>query len=568
MEYGVGPELPIYSGGLGILAGDHLKAASDLGIPLVGVGLFYHHGYFRQEINPDGWQIEKYPLVDPETGGLQTLVNAQNKPVSVAVDIEDRAVNIQAHLKQVGTVPLILLTTNVESNCPEDQMITAHLYGAAYKGDTQTRIRQEMVLGMGGKKMLDKLGFSVGVYHMNEGHSAFLTIARVEELVREGMHVEEALLRVRANQIFTNHTPVPAGNDIFEQGVLKQELKPVIFTLGQGFAALQEKANHIPDAPRGTWSQARFALSNSANTNAVSRLHAETMAKAWGQDKVDYVTNGVHHSWMDEDIKQMIDPDQKRFVKNHIDPDYLKERMTDIDLGQFRHLRGRKRLTLVNFAHEYSEKPYFDPEVLTVGFARRAATYKRLDLLSTDPDRLLKLITDPDYPVQIIMAAKAHPQDEDGKEVIQRMVRLGRDPKFKRNVLFIPDYDSRIAKTLVTGSDVWMNVPMKPQEASATSGMKSGINGGRQWSVDDGWMNEVPDRYYFKIEDDLNPGVVATRMYDMLGNIIAPQFYSSKGQSDGWLRQTLASMEYIISHFSAQRMVQGYNTRFYQPLMR
>lgn len=568
-EYCVRENLPIYSGGLGVLAGDHLKAADDLRIPLIGVGLFYHHGYFRQEISPDGWQMERYPLVDPQTANLQTLVDADDRPVSVNVGIEDRSVKVQACLEQVGTIPLVLLTTNVEENSWEDKMITAHLYGAAYKGDTQTRIRQEMILGMGGKKMLDQLGFRIGIYHMNEGHSAFLTIARVEELVGKGLSVEEALGQIRTNQIFTNHTPVPAGNDTFEPHVLKQELQFTIFALGyHGFTALQDRANHIEGAPAGTWSQARFALRTSSRTNAVSRLHADTMAKAWGEGSVEYITNGVHISWIDDDIRDMIDPNEPRFAQSHTDPTYLEERLAGIDLNQLRRLRGQKRLKLVNFAAEYTNTPYFDPEVLTIGFARRAATYKRLALLFTDPDRLLSIIKNQTHPVQIIMAAKSHPQDNGGKEVIQKLVKFSRDPAFNHHVLFIPDYDSRIAKTLVVGSDVWMNVPVKPKEASGTSGMKSGMNGGRQWSVDDGWIAELPEKHYLKIEDDPNHERVATRMYDMLEGMIAPEFYSPKGQSDKWLQEALASMEFIIPHFSMQRTVREYDEKYYQPLMK
>lgn len=567
MEYCVSPDLPVYSGGLGVLAGDQLKAANDLGLPLVGVGIFYHHGYFRQKIGEDGWQIEEYPIVNPEAANLQILTDQEGQSVSVEVPIEDRTVKTQAYLKQIGTIPLILMTTNIEENSSEDRMITAHLYGAKDEHDKQTRIRQEMILGIGGKKMLDKLGFKVGVYHMNEGHSAFLTIARFEELTEQDIPADQALEKIQANQLFTNHTLVAAGNDIFPVSILEKELSQYLPRLNGGFNALKDRANHLQDQPPGSWSQAKFAMATAKETTAVSKIHSEAAAINWGKDKVEYVTNGVHHSWMDDEIKTLIDPDQDRFIRNHTDPDYLRRRMEQIDPEDFRSIRNKKRRELTQFANEYTEKAYFDPDILTVGYARRAATYKRLYLLFTDPDRLLSIIEDTQQPVQIILAAKAHPHDEKGKKTIQRLVHLTRDPRFRQHTLFIPDYNSRIAKHLVVGSDTWPNTPKKYEEASGTSGMKNGINGGRQWSIDDGWMNEVPENFYFQIEDDKNPAVVADRMYVMLKERIAGEFYNGNYPlSKTWVQAALQSMEYTISHFTAARMVREYNDRFYQPL--
>lgn len=560
MEYCVDSTLPIYSGGLGVLAGDHLKAASDLNIPLVGVGLFYHHGYFRQRIREDGWQIEEYPLVDPQAAGLKTLSDDNDQPLAVKVPIEDRSVSVQAYLKQVGSTPLILLTTNLTENTEEDRLITAHLYGARYKGDNQTRIRQEIVLGIGGKKMLDKLGFRIGAYHMNEGHSAFLIIARLAVLVEKGLSEDEALEQIRSNQLFTNHTLVPAGNDIFPNHVVEKEFVSYASLFQNG---IQRHAVAVDQAP-DCWSQARFAMACATETTAVSRIHSEAAATKWYKDKVAYVTNGVHHSWMDDEMRTLIDPNLTRFIRKHTDPDYLNTKIEIIDPEEFQYLRRRKRQRLTEFSNEYASTTLFDPDILTIGFARRAATYKRLDLLFRDPDRLLAIIKDQARPVQIVLAAKAHPQDDDGKQTIQRLVQLTRDPQFRQHTLFIPDYDSHIAKHMVVGADVWLNVPKKYEEASGTSGMKNGINGGRQWSIDDGWMNEVPEKHYFKINDDPNPDVVAATMYQMLQGIITPQFY---GQDRSWAQDAIASMGYTIQNFSASRMVTEYNEKFYEQLM-
>lgn len=563
MEYCVKPDLPIYSGGLGVLAGDLLKAASDSRFPLVGVGLFYHNGYFSQEISEDGWQIEQYPAINPWAAGLKKIVDEEGQPVSVTVPIEDRTVATQAYLMQVGITPLILLTTDVEGNSAEDRMITAHLYGAQFSGDTQTRLRQEMVLGIGGNKMLDKLGISVGVYHMNEGHSAFLTIARVAPLIEQGFSLEQALALTRPNQIFTSHTPVPAANDIFSYSLLERGLSPYLHLFNNEFLGLKHFANFYEN-----WSQTHFAMACAGETTAVSRAHAEIMARIWRRDQIPYVTNGVHISWMDDEIRNLIDPDQTRFTRCHTDPDYLHKRMAQIDPTEFTSLRNKKRRELVDFTNGYSEKAYLDPDILTIAYGRRAATYKRLCLPFQDPERLLSIIENSAQPAQIIMAAKADPHDDGGKEMIKTLVRLTRDPKFRRRTLFIPDYNSLIANKMVVGSDVWLNVPIEDEEASGSSGMKSGMNGGRQWSTWSGWMREVPDMLYFRIEDDRNPAVVAEGMYQMLAKTILPRFYSTgKPLSEVWARDSLESMRYTIANFSAARMLQGYRDNFYRPIL-
>ncbi len=569
MEFCINPDLPIYSGGLGVLAGDNLKAATDLDLPVVGVGIFYHHGYFRQRFREDGWQVEEYPLVDPKAANLKTLVDKEGLPVTITVPIEEREVKAGAYT--LDNLPIVLLTTDVEGNTEEDKMITAHLYGGVDENDKQTRVRQEMILGIGGKKMLDKLGLKVAVDHMNEGHSAFLTIARVEELVEKGLSADEALIQVEENQLYTNHTPVPAGNDIFPGEVLEREFSSHISLLGPaGFTTLRDRANHLDNQPAGSWSQSNFALSTSRYATGVSRLHSEVLAVQWNRNKVDYVTNGVHHSWMDDEIKALIDSDQERFVKKHTDPDYMRWRMEQVDPQELRDLRNKKRREADDFVNSYLEKPLLDPDTLLIGYARRATTYKRLDLPFHDPDKLHSILTDSEHPIQIVLAAKAHPQDTQGKEMIQRLVNWTKDTKFRKNTLFIPDYDSRIAKYLVVGSDAWLNVPEKGKEASGTSGMKSGMNGGRQLSVDDGWMNEVPIDLFLKIEDDRDPKVVADRIYQLMQGRMIQEFYTNDGAPLGetWMREAMRSMAYIITHFSASRMTSEYNARFYQPLMK
>lgn len=576
MEYAIDAKLPIYAGGLGVLAGDHLKACNDEGIPIVGIGIFYHRGYFTQRFDPDGRQIEHYPKINPTRAGLKLVTDEHGKPLYTTVPIEGKEILAKAYKIPIGEVPLYLLSTDVPENSTEDRLITAYLYGAKDPEDRQTRIRQEIVLGIGGFRLLNKLGISPSVYHMNEGHSAFLTLARIETLIQEGcLSLEEARQQVRRNQIFTTHTPVPAGNDVFTAELISSQLAHYPRVLGEeNFAQLAATANHVPDSPPDTWSQAHFAISNSAVTTAVSRRHSETTTVMWqldslGLETMAYVTNGVHISWMDKAIAEFIDPDQQAFKEEHKYPAYIKKRLRDPDLDQLRVLRNTERRGLIDFVNNLDNDARFNPDVLTIGFARRGTPYKRLGLLFRDPERLTKIVSDSERPVQIVLASKAAPQEDAGKTMIQNIINtIKGHPVLRRRVCFIGDYNYEIARRVVVGSDLWVNTPQKPLEASGTSGMKSAMNGGRQWSVDDGWMCEVPKKLYLKIEDDLNPDTVSARMYAMLEGQIKDEFYDDKNRplSNYWLQKVIESMTFIIPRFTAARMSNEYDSRFYQPL--
>ncbi|HKP72651.1 MAG TPA: alpha-glucan family phosphorylase, partial [Pyrinomonadaceae bacterium] len=517
-EFGIHNSLPLYSGGLGMLAGDHLKSASDLGLPLVAVGLLYHHGYFRQRLRRDGWQEEHYGTITPSKLPIQ-LVNdeATGEPVRVELEMRGRRVGLQVWQVEVGRVKLYLLDSNLQENDYIDRLITGHLYG----GDRETRCVQEMVLGLGGVRLLRKLGIEPHVFHLNEGHSAFLTLELTRELIGRGRTFEDASREVRARCVFTTHTPVAAGHDEFLPSLVehcfgRSYTESLTLTHEQFLDLGRIKAGNEDEL----FGLTPLALRMCRTTNGVSRKHGEVSRSLWlemfpgltvEEVPITYVTNGVHApTW--------VSPLLRELYERHVAPDWDEReceeelwregvaRIPDAELWRVHSLMKQKLIAFIRerqyFARlqrgegmEFVEaaRRTFDPEALTIGFARRVAAYKRWSLLLTDPDRLLKLINDAGRPVQFVFAGKAHPQDQGAKQILQQLALWKLDPAIINRTVFVQDYDQEIARQLVQSVDVWLNVPRRPLEASGTSGEKVAMNGGLNLSILDGWWPEGYD---------------------------------------------------------------------------
>ncbi len=597
-EFGLTEGLPVYSGGLGVLAGDHLKAASGLGLPLCGVGLLYQEGYFRQYLNADGWQQESYPLNDFHNMPLQIERATDGKPVQIKVEYPGRQVLAQAWRVQVGRVPLFLLDTNLEANRPEDRGITGQLYG----GDNDMRIQQEIMLGIGGLRALKAVGVEPTVCHMNEGHSAFLGLERIRIAMRErNLAFEEARQATRAGNVFTTHTPVPAGIDLFSPHQMDYYFGGYYEQLGLNrdeFLQLGRRSVHHPE---DSFSMAILALSLSSSANGVSRLHGEVARSMWRdlwpQRPVDEVpiisiTNGVHaRSWISSDLASLfsryLGP---RWLERPYDHSVWKqiERIPDEELWRT-HERRRERLVAVardRLRRQFERRgvsplevrettEMLDPDVLTIGFARRFATYKRALLLFRDPERLSHILNSPDRPVQIIFAGKAHPHDNPGKEFIRQIVHFARRPDLRRRVIFLEDYDMSLARYLVQGVDVWLNTPRHGLEASGTSGMKAAMNGVLNVSTIDGWWCEgyAPDagwaigRGETYADEQYGDEVEAQLLYDILERDVIPRFYdrNPQGLPRNWIAMMKSSMQRIAATFNTHRMLQEYVEKLYFP---
>ncbi|MBM3792131.1 MAG: glycosyltransferase family 1 protein, partial [Acidobacteria bacterium] len=513
-EYGLADCLPIYSGGLGVLSGDHLRAASDLGIPLVGIGLLYQQGYFRQYLNADGWQQEEYPENDFYTLPLTLERNRKGEPVTVSVEYPGRSVHAQIWRVQVGRVPLYLLDANIPPNSPEDQDITDQLYG----GDREMRIKQEIMLGIGGYRALQALGFDPAVCHLNEGHSSFLTLEKCRQLVRDRhLSFEEAREVTRSGTVFTTHTPVLAGNDYFSPALVKKyfaDFHPQLKMSPEDFVGLgrQDPQNHGEE-----FCMTILAFRLAGHRNGVSQLHGKVSRAMWHgvwpgipQDEtpITSITNGVHApTWVSRDIAGLLN----RYLgpRWREDPgDFaLWSRMHSIPDEELWRTHERRRERLVAYSRQRLQRhlqtrgapptevaqanEVLNSEALTIGFARRFATYKRATLLLRNPERLSRILMDKDRPVQIIFAGKAHPQDNMGKELIRQLIHFERRPEIRRRMVFLEDYDMVVARYLVQGVDVWLNTPRRPMEASGTSGMKAALNGALNVSILDGWWDEA-----------------------------------------------------------------------------
>ena len=535
MEFGVEETLPIYSGGLGVLAGDHLKAAAELGLPLVGVGLLYRGGYFTQGLDQSGRQTETYQPVDPEAAGLV------REPVTVEMDLAGERISADVWRKDVGAVPLYLL---------EVEWLT----DALYSGDREHRIRQELLLGVGGIRALAALGIEASVFHMNEGHSAFLAIERVRALVEQGVATADAIERVRRTTVFTTHTPVPAGNEVFGEELVAHHLGSLADAAGIGREGLLELGRFGED---GGFGLTPLALRLSGHANGVSALHGEVAREMWAglwQDRnghetpIGHITNGVHlGTWLDPALAELL---REAGVRPEAPPDEGNWAATagiDSEALWRVHAQARDRL---------AERAGLDPERLTVGFARRFATYKRAGLVFSDLERLLAL------PVQIVVAGKAHPQDAPGKDVMQRIVELARDPRSGGRVVFLENWDIGLARTLIPGCDVWLNNPRRPLEASGTSGMKAAVNGVLNLSVLDGWWAEAFDPAVGWAIEGVSDEADAEQLYRLLEEQVVPTF---TGDRDRWIEMMKASIGRLGPRFSMQRAVIEYAERYYLP---
>ncbi len=595
-EFGISECLPIYSGGLGVLAGDHLKSASELDLPLVGVGLLYQQGYFRQRLNADGWQLELFPRNDFHNLPVRLVRSENGEPVTIEVEMPGRAAKAQVWRIRVGRISLYLLDTNVPENSPEDRHITAQLYG----GDQELRIRQEIVLGIGGVRMLRALGILPKACHMNEGHSAFLSLERIRMLMAErGVSFDEAREAVAASNIFTTHTPVPAGNDAFEPWLIDEYFSNYWGQLGLSrdqFLALGRQKPNDKDEPMNL---TVLALRLSSYRNGVSKLHGTVSRKLWAgvwpgmpvhEVPLGSITNGIHtRTWISNDLAELYD----RYLSPgwHEKPADMQvwQAVKDIPDTELWRTHARRRERLVAFARRHlhgqlakrgasalelaGADEVLDPEALTIGFARRFATYKRANLLLSDADRLAALLNSPSRRVQVIFSGKAHPRDNPGKDLIRQIVHLGRQEPFRRSLVFLEDYDMNVARYLVQGVDVWLNTPLRPMEASGTSGMKVAANGGLNVSILDGWWDEGyrPDVGWAigsgESYDDLEyqNAVESQALYNLLEKEVVPLFYD-RGPDNlprGWIAKVKAAMANLAPVFNTNRMVRQYAETFY-----
>ncbi len=597
-EFGITDCLPIYAGGLGVLAGDHLKSASELDIPLVAVGMLYQQGYFRQRLNADGWQLEMFPRNDFSTMPVEQVLDDAGHPISITVEIAGRTCHVHAWLARVGRVQLYLLDTNVPENSPEDRHITAQLYG----GGLENRIRQEVVLGIGGLRMLKALGIEPTAFHMNEGHSAFLGLERIRILMAEqAVNFEEAREAVAASTVFTTHTPVPAGNDAFEADLIDKYFGHFWGQLGlerEQFLGLGRQEPRNADEPL---SMTVLAIRLSCDRNGVSALHGNVSRALWSgvwpgvpdnEVPIGQITNGIHTaSWISHDLATLYDRYLGPGWQNKpADMTVWKsvEQIPDTELWRT-HERRRERL--VAFARQRLQRQLtmrgagpaelaaaeevLDPEALTIGFARRFATYKRASLILADLDRLAKLTDNTGRHIQILFAGKAHPRDNPGKDLIRKIIHTARQERFRRSLVFIEDYDINVARYLVQGVDVWLNTPLRPMEASGTSGMKVAANGGLNVSILDGWWAEgfTPDvgwaigsgETYDELE--YQNAVESQSLYDLLEKEIIPLFYD-RGPDNiprGWIRKMKTAMTQLAPVFNTNRMVRQYAENYYAP---
>jgi starch phosphorylase len=568
-EFGLDESLPVYSGGLGVLAGDNLKAASELGVPLVGIGLFYRRGYFRQRLDDGDRQVEWYPRNDTSRLPLELVPMAP--VVELAADSGDLLpVRLGVWRARIGRISLYLIDTKIEGNPTWARNVTDTLYG----GDRENRLRQELVLGIGGVRVLRRLGLEPTVFHMNEGHSAFLQLERMRELVEErGLSADEALEQLRASTVFTTHTPVPAGNEVFEPELVRRNLEALVERCGlawDDFAALGQAE---PGDTR--FGLTPFALRTSRHANAVSEIHGavsrEMWQGLWPERRVDEVpitsiTNGVHQrTWISPELEVLLGDTDPRFE--------LARELPAEDLW-VAHRSGKQRL--LEFVATTRGAHGLDPDVLTIGFARRFATYKRASLLFSDPERLAKLLADSDRPIQILVAGKAHPADEGGKDVIQLVVDFAREPTAAGRVVFLEDYEMTLARRLVQGVDVWLNTPRRPLEASGTSGMKAALNGVINCSILDGWWAEAySPACGFAIEgsagDEADEAeqdeADAETLYTVLEEQVLPAYYErdETGLPQSWIGLMRESIAELGPRYGTSRMVTEYVERLYLP---
>ena len=596
-EYGLHESLPNYSGGLGILSGDHLKSASDLGLPLVAVGLLYRKGYFRQYLNAEGWQQEYDIENDFFNLALEKVLDKNGEPVKIDVDLPGRKVYAQIWKANVGRIELYYLDANIEENSIKDRDITAQLYG----GDLENRIEQEILLGIGGVRALERLGIKPTVYHMNEGHSAFLSLERMRQLMHmNGLDRLVAREVVYASNVFTTHTPVPAGNDVFPQDMMIKYFSDYIKEIDISMEDFLKLGRIHPEDTKENFCMTVLALNLSAENNGVSILHGHVSRDMWKdiwkgvpseELPIDAITNGIHTlSWISFEMQTLLDRYLgPRWRTNPLERESWErvQRIPDAELWRT-HERRKERLIefcrerlktqITNRGFTKAEIEHADqvlsPEALTIGFARRFATYKRGTLLFRDLERLKRLVNDKNRPIQIIFAGKAHPHDNGGKALIRDIAEICRSADFRDHIVFLEDYDINVARYMVQGVDIWLNNPRRPLEASGTSGMKVPPNGGLNLSILDGWWDEAYDgqngwpignrEQYADL--DYQDEVESKAIYNALEQEIIPLFYDNRGRDDiprGWVSAMKWSMQTICPEFSTNRMVADYFNKFY-----
>ena len=592
-EYGLNEALGIYSGGLGVLAGDHLKATSDMAIPFVGVGLFYRHGYFRQNIDADGHQEHAYPDYDPQQLPLLRVADEDGGPLRIGVEMPGRTVYCAVWLAQVGRVPLLLLDTDIPDNEETDRPITHILY---VRG-REMRLHQEMVLGVGGVRALRALGIEPHAWHLNEGHSAFMLVERTRELTLAGTTLDEALNRVKSNAVFTIHTPVSAGNERFDTALVRRMAAPLAKDANLDLERIIELGRGADGDPN-QFDMTAFSLRETNGANAVSQLHAQTANGTWSgivETPILGITNGVHPpSWLGGQARALYE--QLGADVDDIDPQAnpFWDRVENVPDAQLWDAHRRQKLELAYFARRKLQQQFarhgeapslleglaeaLDPEVLTIGFARRFATYKRASLIFSDEERLARILLNDEQPVQIIFAGKAHPADRPGQRVIQDIFTRSRSPKFAKRVFVLEDYDIRVGRYLVQGVDVWLNNPRRPLEASGTSGMKAAMNGVINFSVLDGWWDEgYGDKNGWAIggresvaDEGAQDWADAQDLYRLLENEIIPAYYErdKDGLPRRWLQTMKESMASTIWQFSTSRMLEEYVEQLYLPAAR
>jgi glycogen phosphorylase len=596
-EYGVHNSLPLYSGGLGILAGDHLKSASDLGLPLVAVGLLYHFGYFRQRLRRDGWQEEYYGETHPSDLPIKLVKDNDGAPRLIEVSIRDRSVRAQIWRAEVGRVPLYLLDTNISANDETDRWVTGHLYG----GDRETRIVQEMLLGIGGVRFLGQLGIEPQVFHLNEGHSAFLTLELARGQIQSGqMSFAEAAQAVRRRCVFTTHTPVAAGNDEFDPELVMRAFGPEYpQELGLDVGEFIALGRTDPDNPTEAFGLTPLAIRMCRSTNGVSRKHGEVSRALWqklfpgktiDEVPITHVTNGVHApTWVAPLLRALFEKYVGQDWTDHVSDRARWEdavtKIRDEELWETHELLKHRLVTFIRYrsfqarlsrgeSMQYTEsaRTMFDSKALTIGFARRAAGYKRWSLLLTDPTRLLRIINNEARPVQFVFAGKAHPQDQQAKMILQQLAQWKHDPLVRNRAVFLQDYDQEIARQLVHSVDVWLNVPRRPLEASGTSGEKVAMNGGLNFSILDGWWLEGYDgKNGFAIGDESNPENVdvdlsdAEALYRVLEEEVIPSYYERDQAAipRKWIAMMKRSISTLVPEFNSDRMVAEYAERIY-----
>lgn len=595
-EFGLHESVPIYSGGLGVLAGDHLKSASDLDIPLIGVGLYYDHGYFRQHLDAEGRQQEEYLQVDRSRLPMLPAVGQDGIPVRVSVETRHGQIHAQIWQMAVGRRTLLLLDSDVEGNAPEDRHLTSRLYG----GDGRVRIRQEVLLGIGGMRALRAMGIDPGVVHLNEGHSAFAVLEQIRwRMTFEAIDFEEAATRVSASTVFTTHTPVPAGHDRFGADLIEEHLGPVGDAIGIDLDGLMALGRVHPDDPGEPFCMTVLAMKLSHRANAVSSLHGDVSRRMWNplwpqrsvsEVPIGHVTNGIH-------VPTWIAPQMQQLFDRHLGPDW-KDRLSEpetwdgvyrISDGELWETHMALKTRLLDFvrrraageAERRGEPPatcselrrVLRPDALTIGFARRFATYKRAGLVFEDEERLYRMVNDPKRPIQFVLAGKAHPRDEPGKDVVRRVFELSRDPRFLGKIVLVEDYDINVGRHFVQGVDVWLNNPRRPLEASGTSGQKVILNAGLNLSILDGWWAEAYDGgngfVIGSTETHTDVHVQDQRdrdsLYQVLEQQVIPRFYrrDRDGVPTEWIQMIKRGFRTLGWRFSSDRMVRDYLQSFY-----